>query len=55
MVGDEEGVLESRFDGGRQTKLLVHGYGDDGRTGWVRRMKDAYLTKGEFRLHQAAN
>ena len=48
FVGDEQGVLDSRFDGARKTKLLVHGYGDSGRTGWVRRMKDAYLTKGEL-------
>ena len=28
-------------------KVLVHGYGDYGRTGWVRNMKDAYLAKGK--------
>ena len=48
FVGDGgESILGSRYDGGRRTKVLVHGYGDNGRTGWVRNMKDAYLAKGK--------
>jgi len=45
FVGDDgESILNSRYDGGRKTKVLVHGYGDYGRTGWVQNMRDAYLT-----------
>ena len=48
FVGDDgESILNSRYDGAKKTKVLVHGYGDYGRTGWVRDMKDAYLAKGE--------
>ena len=48
FVGDYgESILNSRYDGGRKTKVLVHGYGDYGRTGWVQNMRDAYLTLGK--------
>ena len=46
FVGDGgESILGSRYDGVRKTKVLVHGYGDSGLTGWVRSMKDAYLAR----------
>ena len=36
----------SHFSPSLPTKILIHGYGDTGTTGWVIRVKDKYLKKG---------
>jgi hypothetical protein len=41
-------IQESNFVGPKPTKIIVHGYSDHGKTGWVTRVKDAYLKKGMY-------
>ena len=37
----------SHFSPSIPTKLLIHGYGDTGTTGWVISVKNKYLNKGK--------
>ena len=39
-------IQQSNFDASKKTKILVHGYSDSGKTGWVIRMKNKFLEKG---------
>ena len=39
-------IQQSNFDASKKTKILVHGFGDSGKTGWVIRMKNKFLEKG---------
>ena len=39
-------IQQSKFDASKKTKILVHGYSDSGKTGWVIRMKNKFLEKG---------
>ena len=48
LFGNLTSIEDSFFDGSKKTKVLVHGYCDNGKTGWVLRMKDAYLGKGMY-------
>jgi hypothetical protein len=41
-------IQESNFEGHKSTKIIVHGFADSGKTGWVTRVKDAYLEKGIY-------
>ena len=47
FVGDEESILNSHFDGGKKTKILVHGYTSNGLSSFPRDAREAYLKKGE--------
>ena len=33
------------------TKVLIHGYQDNGETGWIISIKDSYLIKGSVQMH----
>ena len=44
-------IQQSNFDASKKTKILVHGYGDSGKTGWVIRMKNTFLEKGIILLN----
>ena len=50
LFGNMTSIEDSFFDWSKKTKVLVHGYCDNGKTGWVLRMKDAYLGKGTMEL-----
>ena len=53
FVGDSESILGSNYDGGKKTKILVHGYTDNGLESfydWIENMVDAYLENGEILL-----
>ena len=41
-----ESLEASHFDPKLLTKILIHGYGDTGTTGWVINVKNEYLIKG---------
>jgi len=46
FVDDNESILGSNFDGGKKTKILVHGYTDSGLESfydWIENMVNAYL------------
>lgn len=47
---DVDSLLNSNFDSGRKTKVLVHGYTGFGTQGWVLRMKGKFLEKGDDTL-----
>lgn len=44
-IGDLPGLGQTHFNNSLPTKVLVHGYGDTGITGWIKRVRDAYLSK----------
>ena len=46
IFDDVESVLASNFDPNLPTKVLVHGFGDDGTTSWVIRVKNEFLRQG---------
>ena len=41
-----ESVLASNFKANLPTKVLVHGYTDNGKTSWVIRVKNEFLKQG---------
>jgi hypothetical protein len=47
FFGDVASIESSNFDSVRRTKVLVHGYTDNGRTGWIKEMTEAYLAVGK--------
>ena len=51
IFGNLTSIEESNFDASKKTKVLVHGYTDNGKTGWVLRMKDTYLEKGKLQTY----
>ena len=42
-----DSVTNSNFNPNLPTKILVHGYTDNGKVGWVMNTKDGYLGVGE--------
>ena len=42
-----ESVDSSNFNASKPTKVLVHGFGDDGTTSWVIRNKNEFLDHGK--------
>ena len=50
-MDDSESILGSNFDGGKKTKILVHGYTDSGLESfydWIENMVNAYLENGNM-------
>ena len=43
-------LQQSHFQKDLPTRILIHGYGDTGTTGWVKNVRDAYFIKGKCRL-----
>ena len=41
-------LKDSHFSPSIPTRILIHGYGDTGTTGWVIRVKNKYLNKGKI-------
>ena len=41
-----ESILASNFNANLPTKVLVHGYTDNGKTSWVIRVKNEFLKQG---------
>ena len=40
-------LQQSHFQKDLPTRILIHGYGDTGTTGWVKNVRDAYFIKGK--------
>lgn len=43
-------ISTSAFNGNRDTKIICHGFLNDGDTRWMHNMKDAFLAKGNFNV-----
>ena len=41
-----ESITDSHFNPLRNTKILVHGYTDNGQVTWIRQVRDAYFSVG---------
>ena len=41
-----ESILDSNFNANLPTKVLVHGYTDNGKSSWVIRVKNEFLKQG---------
>ena len=50
QFGDEKSLSESNFDSTRKTKVLVHGYTDNGRSYWIQDMRDEFFKLGDFNI-----
>lgn len=46
ILNDLDSVAGSFFDPMLQTKVLIHGFTDNGRVSWIQRARDAYLSVG---------
>ena len=51
IIHDADSIAYSHFDPTKPTKVLVHGWTDNGRAYWVKHMRDAFLGKGLILLH----
>lgn len=54
QVGNVTSVTVSHFSSDLPTKILIHGFGDTGTTGWVRNVRDSYLSKGKINLNASS-
>lgn len=43
-------ISNSNFKASRPTKILVHGYTDNGKVGWIRSVRDKYLDQGDYNV-----
>ena len=46
LFDDLSSIQQSNFDAKRKIKVLVHGYCDGGKTGWVINTRNQFLEKG---------
>ncbi|XP_065574648.1 pancreatic triacylglycerol lipase-like [Artemia franciscana] len=44
------GQTASNFNNGRQTKVIAHGWNQNGLSGFVKDMKDAFLSQGDYNV-----
>eukprot|EP00095_Tigriopus_kingsejongensis_P006236 maker-scaffold301_size216225-snap-gene-1.24 protein:Tk06236 transcript:maker-scaffold301_size216225-snap-gene-1.24-mRNA-1 annotation:"lipase" len=47
VLDDISSIQSSHFDPSRPTKVLVHGFTDNGRVRWVKLVRDAFLQTGD--------
>ncbi|XP_060601206.1 pancreatic triacylglycerol lipase-like [Ruditapes philippinarum] len=50
VTKDAASIHGSHFSGTKNTKFIVHGYQDDGRGPWLKKMAGAFLTKGDMNV-----
>ena len=43
-------ISGSRFNGNRDTKIIIHGFNSDSSSAWMHDMKNAFMTKGYFNV-----
>ena len=48
VLDDAPSVESSSFNANRPTKILVHGYTDNGRSHWIKDMRDEFFKFGKY-------
>ena len=49
-IGDTVSLSTCGFDRSKETKILIHGFSDQGLTGWVKNFKKFYLDRGDYNI-----
>ncbi|XP_063430812.1 pancreatic triacylglycerol lipase-like [Mytilus trossulus] len=49
-MNDYTDITNSEFSGGRPTKIVSHGFIENGFVKWMKDMKDAFLTEGDYNV-----
>ncbi|VDI66319.1 pancreatic triacylglycerol lipase, partial [Mytilus galloprovincialis] len=49
-MNDYTDITNSEFSGGRPTKIVSHGFLENGFVKWMKDMKDAFLTEGDYNV-----
>ena len=49
-IGDTVSLSTCGFDRSKDTKILIHGFSDQGLTGWVKNFKKFYLDRGDYNI-----
>ena len=47
IIGNITALSISHYNPQTSTKILIHGFGDTGTTGWVKNVRNKYFEKGD--------